>query len=191
MLLQLDYDEAVRARIFHDALAGEHVPHVTPYELIETAKGKNYMIMPKFATTLEPLPFLSSDGVAMLWAHVQEALEGLHARGFAHADVKPAKICLTEDGGSVFLIDLGSMARMGERTSSTAPYVPLDVPRGRASAALDWWMLAMTLAEKACGSGQGLEVGGTSHATMNELRTHLASHLSPAVWAALEPKLVE
>ena len=46
MLLQLDYDEAVRARIFHDALAGEHVPHVTPYELIETAKGKNYMIMP-------------------------------------------------------------------------------------------------------------------------------------------------
>lgn len=52
-------------------------------------------------------------------------------------------------------------------------------------------MLAMTLAEKACGSGQGLEVGGTSHATKNELRTHLASHLSPAVWAALEPKLVE
>jgi hypothetical protein len=191
LLKGLREDEAARARIFHDTFAGAPVPHVTSYELVDSPGGKLFMIMPKFATALEPLPYLDPDGVAALWAHMEEALQCLHAKGFAHADVKPANICLTEDGRSAFLIDLGSVAQLGQRTSSTPAYVPRNIARGRASIELDWWMLAMTLAEKGCGAEHVLEVGGVHHASTAELRIHLATHLSSAVWAALEPKLVE
>jgi hypothetical protein len=190
LLKGLREDEAARARIFHDTFAGALVPHVTPYELVDSPGGKHFMIMPKFATALEPVPYLDPEGVAALWAHMEEALECLHAKGFTHADVKPANICLTEDGLSAFLIDLGSVAQVGQPTSSTLAYVPRNIARGRASTELDWWMLAMTLAEKACGPEHVLEVGGVHHASTAEVRTHLATHLSPAVWAALEPKLV-
>jgi len=160
-------------------------------ELVTSEGGKHFMIMPKFATALEPLPYISSDGVAMLWEHMHVALDCLHAKGFAHADVKPANICLTENGSSAFLIDLGSVARLGVRTSSTPPYVPRDMRHGHASAALDWWMLAMTLAEKACGPDHGLVVGGAHHATRDELRAHLRAHLASAICAALESKLTD
>jgi hypothetical protein len=68
-------------------------------------------------------------------------------------------------------------------------YVPRDMKRGRSSAALDWWMLAATLAEKACGSEHALEVGGARQHSVDELREHLAAHLDPAVWAELQPRL--
>ena len=189
LLKGLRGDEAARARSFLAALGGGSVPHVTPFEVLESAGGKNVMIMPKFATALEPLPFLSAAGVLKMWGQLQEALERLHAMGFAHADVKPGNICLTEDSDSFFLIDLGSIARFGDSTSSTAAYVPRDMKRGRSSAALDWWMLAATLAEKACGSEHALEVGGARHHSTDELRKHLAAHLDPAVWAELQPRL--
>ena len=53
------------------------MPHVTPFELVESAGGKHLMIMPKFATALEPLPYLSPAGVMKMWAQLQEALERL------------------------------------------------------------------------------------------------------------------
>jgi len=190
LLKSLREDEAARVRIFHDAFAGTPVPHVTPYELVDTPGGKHFMIMPKFATALEPVSYLDPAGVAAIWAHMEEALGCLHAKGFAHADVKPANICVREDGLSFFLIDLGSVAQLGARTSSTLACVPRNIARGRASAELDWWMLAVTLAEKACGADHVLEVGRGHRASTAELRAHLAAHLSAAVWAALEPKLV-
>lgn len=190
LLKGLRDDEAVRARIFHEAVAGETIPHVTPCELVDTAGGKHFMIMPKFATALEPLPYLSPAGVCMLWEHLRQALDSLHARGCAHADVKPANICLSEDGCTMWLYLMGSVARLAEGTSSTPAYVPCDVPR-TASVALDWWMLAMTLAEKGCGPDHTLEVGGKHKASKAELQAHLAAYLDPAVWAALEPKLAE
>ena len=165
------------------------MPHVTPFELVESVSGKHVMIMPKFATALEPLPYLSPAGVGMMWAQLQEALERLHALGFAHMDVKPGNICLSEDSDSFYLIDLGSIAPFGVKTSSTAAYVPVDMKSGYSSAALDWWMLAATLAEKACGPVHALVVGGAHQHSADELRAHLAKHLDPAVWAELQPRL--
>ena len=189
LLKGLRDDEAARARSFLDALRGGSVPHVTPFKLMVSEGGKNVMIMPKFATALEPLPYLSPTSVEKMWAQLQEALECLHGLGFAHADVKPGNICLSEDANSFYLIDLGSIARFGDSTSSTAAYVPRDMKRGRSSASLDWWMLAATLAEKACGREHALEVGGARHHSTDELRKHLAAHLDPAVWAELQPRL--
>ena len=125
----------------------------------------------------------------LVWEHIREALEQLHAKGFAYSDIKPGNICLTEDGASTVLIDLGSVARFGERTSSTQAYVPRDMARGRASVALDWWMLAMTLAEKGCGPDHMLDISGTQEASKAELRDHLSVRLDPAIWEALKPKL--
>jgi hypothetical protein len=199
LLKSLRDDEARRARAFHEACSSSAggagsslppIPHITPYELLDSDDGKkHFMIMPKFSTALEPLTYLSVGGVTMVWEHMRQALEGLHAVGFAHADVKPANICLSEGGLSAVLIDLGSVARLGEPTSSTTAYVPRDMGRGRARTSLDWWMLAMTLAEKGCGPDHGLAIGGNVVASRAELRTHLAAHLAPDVWAALEPKL--
>ena len=189
LLKGLREDEAARARSVREAFAGGPVPHVTPFELWDTAGGKHFMLMPKFATALEPIPFLDLADVTMVWEHLRQALEALHGKGFAHSDVKPANICFTADGKSTVLIDLGSTARLGERTSSTPAYVPRDVARGRASTALDWWMLATTLAEKACGRAHKLAMGGAREASKAEVRAHLAAHLDPAVWAAMAPKL--
>jgi hypothetical protein len=194
VLKSLDQREAARAREFQRALLaleGAHAPpHVTPFELVDTPRGKCLMIMPKHATTLEPLPFIDPNAaVVSLWRQVAGALEGIHAMGFAHADIKPSNICLNEAGDSCYLIDLGSVQRFGERTSSTLAYVPRDMPRGTASAALDWWMLAMTLAEKACGPDRGLEVGGMQHASKAELAAHLAENLVVDVWEELQVKL--
>ena len=188
LLKGLRDDELARARSFLAALNGESVPHVTSFDLVESVGGKHLMIMPKFSTSLEPLTFLSAAGVRLMWAQLQAALNRLHELGFAHADVKPGNICISEDANSYYLIDLGSISRFGEPTSSTAAYVPRDMKRGRSSAALDWWMLAMTLAEKACGH-DALEIGGARHHTKEELRVHLAAHLDPEVWGQLCIKL--
>ena len=189
LLKGLRDDEAARARSFLAALDGGSVPHVTTFDLVESEGGKHLMIMPKFSTALEPLPFLSAAGVKLMWAQLQEALSRLHALGFAHADVKPGNVCISEDANTFYLIDLGSISRFGEPTSSTAAYVPRDMKRGKSSAALDWWMLAVTLAEKACGPEHALEVGGARHHTKEELRGHLAAHLDPEVWGTLRVKL--
>ena len=191
ILKPLRADEERRVRAFQAAVAHDApVPHVTPFELVDTESGKHFLLMPKFALSLDTRPYLSEAGVTMVWEHMRTALEGLHAKGFVHADVKPSNICLNELGTQAVLVDLGSVARVGERTPSTPAYVPhgLRAPGDvRASMALDWWMLAMTLAEKACGT-KGLRMGGG--ASMVELRAHLAAYLDAAVWAALEPRLV-
>jgi hypothetical protein len=54
-----------------------------------------------------------------------------------------------------------------------------------ASARADWWALAMTLAEKACGAA-GIPLGhGVRVFTASEVRAHLEAHLPAGVWAAL------
>lgn len=193
ILKGLSPDEAARAHAFQVAVAGAPVPHVTPFELRDPEGGKHFMIMPKYATTLEPMGYLPPACVAVLWHDMQEALDSLHAKGFVHADVKPSNICLDYRATEAILIDLGSVVRAGERTSSTPAYVPRDLrtTEKRASVALDWWMLAMTLAEKACGEDHRLKVGEAGvDPSKGELRDLLAAFLDPVVWAALEPKLV-
>lgn len=50
-------------------------------------------------------------------------------------------------------------------------------------------MLAVTFAEKGCGHDYELKVDDEHQPSRAELRAHLAAHLDPRVWAALEPKL--
>ena len=185
-------DEAERAAAFEAALADRPGlrPRVVDFELYHMKKV--YMIMPRLPATLEPMPSLADEDVARLWDHVSRALDDVHGLGFAHMDVKPSNIGI--DGGDGFvLIDLGSIGRFGDVTSSTWPYVPADLRRPGArwtcTKAIDWWMFAMTLAEKGCGD-VGLNVGGhVSGYTREVLRTHLELHLRGDVWGALSAKL--
>ena len=53
---------------------------------------------------------------------------------------------------------MGSVARFGEAAATTPPYVAADFSRRHADeqrARADWWLLAMTLAEKAAGLAVG------------------------------------
>jgi tRNA A-37 threonylcarbamoyl transferase component Bud32 len=184
--------DAQRLRLLRDtiaqaATAGAHAPrHVAPFELRSTPASRTYVIMPRYADTLERMPsFSDADAVATLWDHVSSALSDLHALGFAHGDVKPANVCV--DHGEFWLIDLDSAARFGAVTQTTTAYLPVDERGVRvlASERADWWALAMTLAEKACGAA-GLPLGCGARAwTASEVRVHLAKNLPLCVWTAL------
>jgi hypothetical protein len=241
VLKGLNIVESKRARAFLEARGTEDILGVTSFELIDpepapriaqpgdsvrvaTAprrKSKHYMIMPMFATTLEPLPYLDGDGCVGLWNQMRVALDRLHALGFAHMDIKPSNsellpgtinhakitryvfrvtapslchflVWIDESGLTFVLIDLGSIARFGERTDSTEAYIPHDLsPHSHATPAQDWWMLAMVLAEKACGCDNSLSVGfGARAATMAELRAHLTKFLNASIWDEIRDFLV-
>ena len=84
-------------------------------------------------------------------------------------------------------LGLGWAARFGSATQTTTEYLPVDERGVRvvASARADWWALAMTLAEKACGAA-GLPLGHRARVfTASEVRAHLEAHLPAGVWAAL------
>ena len=149
------------------------------------------MLMPRYGASLEHLPALSGESTRVLWDSIGGALRGLHALGFAHMDVKPANICLAGAQGFV-LVDLGSVAPFGDSTATTAPYVAADFPGAMrcSSARADWWQLAMTLAEKACGE-HCLDVGMHAPPTMAKLSIRLCEHLPAALWRELEPMLEE
>lgn len=191
MLLKgLDADELRRAEALQAMLSGKTWPeHITTFDLVKV-REKVFMVMPMYSGTLEPIPYLSLTGTERAATQLIAALSSLHDLGVAHCDVKPANICLTGKGLQFVLIDLGSVAKFGERTKSTPAYIPLGMDKQpmRASAALDWWMLAVTLAEKGCGQAHALEVGGFTPSP-EQLRTRLAAHLPPAVWELLKLKL--
>ena len=97
------------------------------------------------------------------FAHGDVKLADLHELGFAHGDVKPANVCVN-GSGAFFLVGLDSAARSGTATQTTLEYLPVDErgARARASARADWWALAMTLTEKACGNRPGRGRSGRS-----------------------------
>ena len=183
---------ALRDALAEAASAGARAPrHVTPFELHTSPAGRSYAVMPRYADTLERVPPLDDEAsVAGLYEQAAAALGDLHALGFAHGDVKPANVCVDGCGG-YFLVDLDSAARFGDATATAAEYLPVDErgARARASARADWWALAMTLAEKACGAA-GLPLGrGARVWTAAEVRAHLAAHLPAGVWAALAARI--
>ena len=185
VLKPLDEAEYRRAKALCDALAGTDIPGLTHFELLTSGAGKRFMLMPLAGAALEVLPHLSAEDIHVLWQCTRDALRDLHARGFAHMDVKPANICLS--ARLFVLIDLGSVARFDEPTSTTIPYVPRDFPgKMRCSSALaDWWLLAMTFAEKAT----GLAVGEVKPPTMAELADRLLGGLPRGVWDELRAEL--
>ena len=192
VLKPLDARENARALALHEAMAAARapIPGLATFEL-HPRGSKLFMLMPRYGASLEHLPALSSEGTHVLWQSIVGALRGLHALGFAHMDVKPANICVAGAQGFV-LVDLGSVARFDEVTATTAPYVAADFPGAmrRSSARADWWQLAMTLAEKACGE-HCLDVGVREPPAMAVLAARLCEHLPAALWRELEPMLGE
>ena len=190
--------DAQRLAALSDAIlqvtaAGARAPrHVAPFELHTAPAGRTYAVMPRYVESLERMPPLEEpDAIAVLWEHTSTALSDFHALGFAHGDVKPANVCV-DDGGGFWLIDLDSAARFGAATQTTLEYLPVDERgvRSLASARADWWALAMTLAEKACGTAS-LPLGhGARVWTAAEVRAHLGAHLPPGVWTALAGHIV-
>ena len=140
-------------------------PYLTSFEL-RTHDKKSFMIMPYYPSTLESVPKLSLASGVRLFNQVRSAVDYLHSLNYNHMDIKPANICLRENGDFV-LIDLGSVAMKLDTSESTVVYVPRDFqPRDRrnpnssykAVDVNDWLMLGMTIAEKV----YGLEVGGSA-----------------------------
>jgi len=154
-------------------------PFLTTFELRSHEK-KSFMIMPYYPSTLEHVRKLTlADGVR-LFHQVRSAVDFLHSLNFNHMDIKPANICLRENGDFV-LVDLGSVAMKLDISESTVVYVPSDfqprdkrTPNSKYKAVdiNDWLMLGMTVAEKV----YGLEVGGSaSPPTVKSLITILVA----------------
>jgi hypothetical protein len=190
--------DALRLTALRDSLAqvvaaGLSAPqHIAPFELRTSPAGRTYVVMPRYMDTLERMPPLNDAvGIATLWEHMSAALTDLHELGFAHGDVKPANVCV-DGNGDFFLIDLDSAARFGSTTQTTTEYLPIDERGVRviASARADWWALAMTFAEKACGAAS-LPLGHGSRVWMaSEVRVHLEAHLPASVWMALAGHII-
>jgi hypothetical protein len=165
--------------------------HVAPFEVLHSG-SKHFMLMPRFVDTLAHCPHLTEPGVVRLWEQMRVVLDSIHAMGFAHMDVKPSNICITEAADFV-LIDLGSISRENDRTHGTPSYLPLELQPSRATKlstaarSADWWMLAIVLCEKA--GPRGLLVGGGKVWTQAEIRTHVYALLPPAVAAQLQLRL--
>ena len=150
-----------------------------PYELHGSANGKFYMTMPKLVSTLEHISLLSASDTRDLWDNMRSALEYLHALGFAHMDVKPSNICVDASERCV-LVDLGSLERFGNWMVLMCVYVFCDMDLGFSTAAIDWWMLAMTLAEVGCGaSAMRHGLGAAPPPSKSDLMSHLRAHLQP------------
>ena len=193
ILKGLDRNEAKRIIVFRDATSADGGnQHIVPYELYnDVAKTKCFMVMPRLSSSLEPRPPLDEEHALLLLRHMTSALEYVHSNGFAHGDVKPSNICLR--GSSEFvLIDFGSVSPFGDRLTSTPAYIPCDITSGflQSAASVDWWMLAMTLAEKGCGNN-GLSIGTSAvSASKAALIRHLETNLPEPVWVELRARLV-
>ncbi len=191
---RLDSKESARARclqaVLHDHANKGVSQHVVHFELNEE-RDHCYMLMPKLEATLEQFKSLSEDDAMVLWDHLSSALRWLHDLGFSHSDVKPANVGVRSR--TFQLIDLGSVSKFDAYTSCTDAYLPRDFltsgHRVRSTAALDWWMLGMTLAEKCC-RGHNLEMGTSApRPTKDALLAHLRAHLPGAVWDAFQSQL--
>lgn len=124
---------------------------------------KYFIFMPMYPITLESLPVMDTKVLHRFYRQMCDALSCFHRLGFAHMDFKPANILITGDGDFI-LADLGSVIRMGQRSESTKAYIPREIwdlgsSSPIASATVDWWMVAVTVCEKACGykAGSGPE----------------------------------
>ena len=166
LLKALTPKEISRGTTLFDVLGSlEQNPFLTPFE-IKRHNLKSFMIMPYYPSTLEHNARLTVENGCRLFDQIDNAIRFLHSQSYNHMDIKPANICLRENGDFV-LVDLGSVVMKLEYSESTVVYVPSDFqPREihtssnkyKAVDINDWLMLGMTIAEKVF----GLEVGGSA-----------------------------
>lgn len=191
ILKTLDTAEAERLRALQIAIPGSPIhPNIVHFELLEGShlSSKTFMAMEMMPTTLEPMVCLRVPHVEQMWMELSRALEFLHSRGFAHMDIKPSNICISSSQNFV-LIDLGSIEKFGKRSASTEAYIPRDWTDRSASAAHDWWMLGMVLAEKGCGASPCV-MGATAESIRKmDLVDHLKVNLPSSVFSEWKAKL--
>ena len=183
-----EHTQAIRLQSAMQLAGVEASPHVVSFELA-TVHHRHFMIMPHVSTTLAHMHRLAAREATVLVQHVSAGISYLHKLGMCHADIKPDNVGLFQRPSAFALIDLGSVQRFGEPTHATAAYVPSDMPGARldgrriCEASLDWWMLGMTLGEKACVEGQCLDLFSSGRSvTRSTLVAHLQAHLPASVW---------
>jgi serine/threonine protein kinase len=171
------------------------MPNLTHFEL-QHIRHKYFMIMPQYHNSIEIQMTMTPIAGAELYHQMALALNFLHnlPERYNHMDIKPSNIC-TREGGRLVLIDLGSVVPFGLKSESTRVYVPQDFQQRPpenptsnvyvAEASNDWWMLAMTIAEKVYGLPVGLG------ATPPPLKSKLLEILDNEIWVKLVAKLVE
>ena len=186
----LDAFEVKRLEFFEAKLSGDTHPNIVSYELYrDEAHQRTFMIMPRYITTLEPISILNEKDAHRLWVDISDTLSFLHSREIAFMDVKPSNICV--EGGKFILIDLGSVTSFGTTSSCTTAFLPVNfLPPGtesiKGSAAIDWWMLATTIANKV-GPEASLPHGPKKR-TKEEVLSYLRSNL-PSLLDSLLTKL--
>lgn len=107
-------------------------PNIVSYRILRE-HFHTYMIMEYCPSTLSTFPELQADicgfqTVNSILTQVLSALDYLHGCGFAHFDIKPENIGVTQDGRFV-LLNLRSVATLGSQSwDTTKELVPLDIP---------------------------------------------------------------
>ena len=149
-------DEIHRVRIF--AAASILNDHIMPFEVKGTHDNDACMLMPFYPATLTSLSlshFVHGHGdtslVEKLIGQMSVALEAMHSQDFCHMDIKPSNIAIDCEGNFV-LIDVGSVAMVGEVTEATDLFLPKEdggtYGRYVATEKRDWLMLALTVYSK-------------------------------------------
>lgn len=139
---------------------GDPNSFVTEMDLVACTCQSLVVVMPMFPSTLAARPlFRATDGSSInnVLENVLSGLNYLHSNGFAHFDVKPENIALTEHGRCV-LIDLGSASPLSTKDkwsfcfATIHFYVPFDLVKKELAyevrPAHDFWMLAKTILSK-------------------------------------------
>lgn len=151
----------------------ESCRYIVSFDAVNVNK-KYFIIMPMYPITLESLPVMDTKVLCRFYCQMHDALSCFHQLGFVHMDFKPANILINCDGDFI-LADLGSVIREGQRSESTQAYLPREKWDGGrssplASATIDWWMVAVTVCEKACGYKAG---SGPESAKMDDIKAML------------------
>ncbi|XP_020858383.1 serine/threonine-protein kinase 16 [Phascolarctos cinereus] len=113
-----DQEEAQREADMHRLFQHPNILRLEAYCLTERgSKQEAWLLLPFFKkgtlwNEVEGLKdkgnFLSEDQILLLLLGICRGLEAIHAKGYAHRDLKPTNILLGDDGQPV-LMDLGSM----------------------------------------------------------------------------------
>ncbi|KAM9085648.1 serine/threonine-protein kinase 16 isoform 2-T5 [Megaptera novaeangliae] len=117
---QQDREEAQREADMHRLFHHPNILHLVAYCLRERGtKHEAWLLLPFFKRgtlwdEIEKLKdkgnFLTEEQILRLLLSICRGLEAIHAKGYAHRDLKPTNILLGDEGQPV-LMDLGSMSQ--------------------------------------------------------------------------------
>jgi serine/threonine protein kinase len=93
---------------------------------------EDFLLMPRYISTLADLKPLTPERQGLLLAQVTAALQYLHGKGVAHMDVKPDNIAMNQSGDFI-LIDIGNAAPVRTLADVSSMFVPggFDIVQGR------------------------------------------------------------